>query len=166
MWIVGIMGSGKSSAGRLAAERLSVDFHDTDDVIVERVGSSISQFWGEHGEAAFREVERVVTASLSDFEGIKATGGGVVLDHANREVLSNGEPVVWLKASTESLAARLAEEPGRPLLAGDERSIVDTLSLLRADRERFYLDVSTDVIETDALDAAEVADRLVSLWKS
>lgn len=165
MWVVGAMGSGKSSAGRVAADLLEVTFYDTDEVVVERMGCSIAQFWGENGEAAFRDIERVATASLANHEGMKATGGGVVLDEENRKVLSNGEPVVWLKASVETLAARLAEEPGRPLLEGD-RPTLETLSSVMAEREQFYLDVSTHVIETDALDVAEVADRLVRIWKS
>jgi len=164
MWIVGMMGSGKTTAGRMAAQSLKLPFHDTDDIVVERMGCSIAQFWGERGEAAFRDVEKVATASLAGSVGVKAAGGGVVLDEDNRLLLTRSGKVVWLRAEPEQLAARLASHQDRPLLAEEPR--VDVLEKMLEQRSHLYSEVATHKIDTADLDTAEVAAALEQIWLS
>ena len=77
MWLVGMMGSGKSSAGALAAERVGADFYDTDEIIVGQVGCSIPQFWEEHGEPAFREEEKLLLVLPATVPGHPEAGHGL-----------------------------------------------------------------------------------------
>ena len=166
MWLVGMMGSGKSTAGAMAAEQLVVPFHDSDDVIVERMGCSIAQFWGERGEAAFREIEKVAIASLAEAEGIRATGGGVVLDPENRRILTETGPVVWLRASPEVLANRLRDHSDRPLVEVVDRPHVEVLTAMLAERSALYSEVATHQLDTDDLETAHVAKRVEEIWRS
>jgi shikimate kinase len=165
MWIVGMMGSGKSTAGRLSAQNLNIRFSDTDDVVVERMGCSIAQFWGERGEAAFREIEKVAMNSVAERGGVKVTGGGVVLDESNRAILREASKVVWLKAAPETLAQRLIGHQNRPLLAGDESSQVEGLAQTLTRRADLYDEVATYHVETDVLDVPDVASALEDIWR-
>lgn len=165
MWIVGMMGSGKTTAGRLAAQDLNVRFSDTDDVVVERMGCSIAQFWGERGEAAFREIEKVAMASLAKRDGVKVTGGGVVLDESNRAILRGASKVVWLKAEPEILAQRLSGQQNRPLMASDERPRVEILEHVLTQRAHLYDEAATHYVNTDTLDVSAVAVALEDIWQ-
>ena len=166
MWLVGMMGTGKSSAGRMAAERLGVRFNDTDDVVAERMGCSIAQLWGSLGESAFRELEKVATSSLANKDGIHGTGGGVVLDADNREILKKGTSVVWLQASPDTLASRLQTHDDRPLVAFVDEPREKVLSKMLAERADLYSDVATDCLDTDALHVDQVAEKIAEIWLS
>ena len=162
MWLVGMMGSGKTSAGRLAASSLGVEFSDTDVVVAERMGCSVAQLWGEVGEASFRDLEKVATAYLANRSGIVATGGGVVLDADNRRILSESGRVVWLKASPSVLSDRIESNTDRPLLPGSGQ--VEALEALLEERSAFYAEVSDHLIDTDDNDLVEVAHEIEAVW--
>lgn len=162
MWLVGMMGSGKTAAGRLAASRLGVEFSDTDVVVAERMGCSVAQLWGDVGEAAFRELEKVATALLDRRGGIVSTGGGVVLDPANREILGESGQVVWLRASPSVLSSRIGSNTGRPLMP--ETGRLEVLEALLEERSRFYEEVSAHQIDTDDMDVSEVANAIEAVW--
>ena len=166
MWVVGMMGSGKTEAGRVAAKSLGVEFFDTDDVVAERMGCSIAQFWGERGEAAFREIEKVATASLAVRAGVKATGGGVVLEADNRNILTASPKVVWLRAEPETLAARIEGQQDRPLLASAGGSRAGLLKEMLDHRSPLYAEVASHQVNTERLDTAGVALALEEIWRS
>lgn len=162
LWLVGMMGSGKSSAGESAARHLGVDFYDTDRVVAERMGCSVAQLWGRRGETAFRDLEKVATSSLAGKEGIVSTGGGVVLDEGNRELITGSGVVIWLKASPSVLADRLDGHENRPLLSGNGNE--EVLAEILAQREPLYRQVADHEIETDEMDVPEVADAIGAIW--
>ena len=164
LWLVGMMGSGKTSAGRLAAARVGADFVDTDEVVAERMGCSVSQLWGSLGEEAFRDLETVATMTVAGNDAIVATGGGVVLADRNRDVIRESGDVVWLKASPSVLVTRLTEASSRPLLSdrGDE----ETLARHLATREPLYRSIADHEIDTDDMDVAQVAAVIGALWSS
>lgn len=164
LWLVGMMGSGKSSAGRLAAEKLEVSFFDTDEVVAERMGCSVAQMWGELGEAAFRDLEKVAVASVAGKEAVVATGGGAVLDRDSRDLMSDSGPVIWLRASPSVLAARVDSVSGRPLLADTDTE--DALSRHLVERDELYERLATHRIDTDALAIDAVAGLIEEVWKS
>lgn len=164
IWLIGMMGSGKTSAGQLAASNLGVPFADTDRMVEDRVGGSIASFWNERGEAAFRQVECDVVAELETAKGIVATGGGAVLDHASREIVARSGRVVWLDARPEALAARVGKRPDRPLLSGSAASTRLTLQLTLDERSAIYDEVADHRIPTDDLSTGEVAARIELLW--
>jgi shikimate kinase len=160
MWLVGMMGSGKTSAGRMAASRLRVGFADTDEELERASGRSVLDIWGELGEPGFRRLEVDSIARLDGFRGIVATGGGAVLEAATRRVFATGT-VVWLRASPEVLALR-AGNVDRPMLRGGDP--VETLDGLLRSREELYRAVSDNVIDTEGLAVEEVAARIEALW--
>jgi shikimate kinase len=120
-------GSGKSTVGRHLARRLGVPFVDSDQVIEDRIGCSIREFFERHGEEKFRDVEENIVDQLTlGRRGVLATGGGVVLREMNREHLRKRGTVVYLRSTPEELVRRLRNDANRPLL-----QVNDPLSRLR-----------------------------------
>jgi shikimate kinase len=115
--LVGFMGSGKSAVGRLAAQHLRFTFLDTDELIENEVGKSISEIFAQQGEAAFRKYERDVVNALSGRrDTVIAAGGGLVADSSNLASLKTHALVVCLWASPETIWARVRSQTHRPLL--------------------------------------------------
>lgn len=166
LWLVGMMGSGKTTSGKLAATRLGVSFRDTDEVVAERMGCSVAQLWGTLGEATFRDMEKVALSNLAGSEGIVATGGGVVLDEDNRRILSESRKVVWLEASPTVLERRLDSTVDRPGLVSTEVRTVEFLSELLDQRLPFYTEVASNRILTDSIDPGAVAKKIEDIWKA
>ncbi len=166
LWLVGMMGSGKTTAGKMAASRLSVSFGDTDEAVSERMGCSVAQLWGSLGEAAFRDMEKLALVNLAGSEGIVATGGGVVLDEESRRILTESEKVVWLVASPTVLEMRLASTVDRPGLVSSRTRTFEFLSELAEQRSSLYTQVATHRISTDSIDVGAVASEIVDIWKT
>lgn len=121
--LTGFMGTGKTSVGRMVAERLDRPFVDLDDVIAARAGKPIPRIFAEDGEPAFRALEAAVCAEMREAAGlVVAAGGGAVVDPANREALAAGGLVICLEAAAETILARhlgarrrrRLHEPGHP----------------------------------------------------
>ncbi len=116
------MGTGKTSVGRYVAREMGRTFVDLDDLIVERAGKPIPRIFAEDGEPAFRALEAAICAELSRPAGlVVATGGGAVVNPANREALAAGGILICLDAEPEVILARVGRGNDRPLLAGDDR---------------------------------------------
>lgn len=165
MWLVGMMGSGKSTVGEAAAARVGVRFFDTDRMVVELAHMSLPEIWDGVGEDGFRRLERKAVAAVPDSGCVAAAGGGAVLSEENRDHMRKGVPVVWLRCRPETLAERVEGLGGRPLLehAGP---VADRLSAMLADRARLYEEVATDVVDTDVLDVADVVSEVVEIWRN
>jgi len=150
LWLVGMMGSGKSTIGRIAADRLGVPFLDTDETVVARLGSSIPAVWAEWGEEGFRrfESEELTKAAMSG-PCVVATGGGAVIEPDNVTLMRRTGTVVWLAARPEVLAERLQDGTGRPLLASNP---LDELRRILSEREPLYRSAAHHILEEDLLD--------------
>jgi shikimate kinase len=96
MWLVGMVGSGKSTVGTAAAQILGVPFFDTDSMVEASAGRGIPEPWGSDGEREFRDLERVAVSSVPKGRCIAAAGGGAVIDPLNRQRMS-GDRVIWLQ---------------------------------------------------------------------
>jgi shikimate kinase len=115
--LVGFMGAGKTTVGHLLAERLGLPFLDSDLVIEQRTGGSIKQFFAEHGEPAFRELEsRVICELVDGSEAVLALGGGAA-GHPDTVSRLKSAQVVYLQVSYEEAMLRVAGDPYRPMLA-------------------------------------------------
>ena len=136
--LVGFMGSGKTLVGQALARRLGWAFRDFDQEVRFRVGLPIPEIFRQHGEAHFREMERVVGAELlKEEQVVLATGGGWPADIGRVDALPPGTFTVWLKVTPEEAIRRAREEgPTRPLLAVPDP--VERARELLRDRERFY----------------------------
>jgi 3-dehydroquinate synthase len=147
IFLVGLMGSGKTTIGRQLAKRLGKRFVDSDHEIEARTGASIPLIFDIEGEASFRRREADVIRDLSSQRGIVlATGGGAVLDAGTRARLAERGTVIYLRAHVNSILQRVAHDKNRPLLrTPDPRR---TLELLTAQREPLYREVAHLIIDT------------------
>jgi shikimate kinase len=162
--LVGMMGSGKTTIGRMLAARLGRPYFDTDDEVVRLAGATVSGIFSSEGEAGFRRRESGVLAQLlaSAIPSVVSAGGGVVLDAHNRALLHDAGAVVWLRATAETLGNRVGDAPDRPLLAGSSGpGRRERLVRLCAEREPLYDEVATLVLDVDGLEPAAVADEVL-----
>jgi shikimate kinase len=135
--LIGFMGTGKSSVGRLAAAQLHFELVDTDALIEARAGKTISRLFAEEGEPAFRAYEQAVVRDLADRRGlVVATGGGLVTHGDNLASLKSHAFVVGLWASPETIWERVRHQSHRPLLQGPDPQA--RIRELLAEREPFY----------------------------
>ncbi|MBI1331962.1 MAG: AAA family ATPase [Armatimonadetes bacterium] len=161
-WIlIGMMGAGKSTIGKLLAQETGRRFIDTDHLIEKRVGRPIAQFFKLYGEEAFRDHETAVIESLEPASIVVATGGGAILRDANFNHLRKIGKVIYLKSEPAELIERLQmSKKKRPLLHTDdwEQRIVD---LLESRKDRYE---SADfVIEVDQTDQNSIVEEIVRL---
>ena len=158
--LVGFMGSGKSSVGRILSSLTGFALVDTDTLVAQEAGQSINAIFKQHGEEHFRALETKVLQSLVGRIGlIVATGGGVVTVAENRACLPQIGPVVWLDAGTDQLYQRVRHSK-RPLLqTQDPRGTVE--ELYRA-REPLYREVATVRIDSSALTHRQTAEGVLA----
>jgi len=161
--LIGLMGCGKSSIGRRLSRKLKMPLVDLDDVIVEEAGTSIPDIFAQDGENHFRDLESGALANHIGRRVILASGGGVVLRKINRKLLKSHPPVIWLKASPEFIAGRIAGDPNRPLLANQDALI--RLTELAAERYPLYLECADLVIERESMDKDEITEHIIKYLK-
>jgi shikimate kinase len=161
LFLVGMMGSGKTTTGQHLARQLGYRFVDTDQLIEQTTGTAIKDIFAAQGEAAFRQIETQVLAQVSAYTRlVVATGGGVVLAQKNWSYLFHGA-VVWLDAPLELLQQRLAADTERPLIQG-EAGLQKLQTLLEQRRSRYsQADVQVPVRAEDSVDA--IANRTLEL---
>ena len=147
LYLVGMMGAGKTTVGRELATHLGYRFVDTDAVISQLTGKSITQLFANVSEAEFRQLESQVLAEVSAYTNLViATGGGIVLRQENWSYLHYGL-VVWLDVPVEILYARLAEDTTRPLLQDAEP--LEKLRVLLEQRQPLYRQADLQVTVTN-----------------
>lgn len=163
VFLVGPMGAGKSTIGRLLAAELKVPFYDSDRVIEQRTGADIPWIFDVEGESGFRDRESAVLAELAEEPGaVIATGGGIILRPENAEVMHRGGRVCYLTASVEHLVERTAKDKKRPLLQVDNprQKIIELLE----QRDPLYRAVADWVVVTDRrppkVVARDIAERI------
>ncbi|HLV81034.1 MAG TPA: shikimate kinase [Chthonomonadaceae bacterium] len=163
--LIGFMGAGKSTVGKLCAAHLGYAFVDSDAVIEAHAGCSVAQLFAARGERAFRRLERQALAALSARPGVViATGGGAVLDADNVALLRARGRVVLLLASPEAVLARVGEAATRPLLAGalDPRS---RIAALLAERDAAYRRAAHHCVDTLQRTPEQVAEDVVTWYR-
>lgn len=158
LYLIGMMGSGKTTVGCLLAKELGYRFFDTDALIEQVKGQSIPQIFAEVGEPGFRQLETQVLAELSAYKNLAiATGGGIVLNPINWSYLRHGI-VVWLDVNNEQLYARLQRDPTpRPLLM--DANPLAKLQMLQEQRQPLYAQADVQVIVADDATAEQVVTR-------
>lgn len=165
--LVGYRATGKTTVGRLLADRLGWQFADADHEVEARAGRSIASIWAEEGEAAFRDLEEQAVADLAGEPlTVLATGGGAVLREANRRALRSIGFVAWLTADAETLTRRLSRETGRPNArpALTASGTLDEVAEVLAARTPLYRDVSDLEVDTVGRSSHEVAQAVLRAW--
>ncbi len=162
VFLVGPMGAGKSTIGRLLASELSFNFRDSDRVIEERTGADIPWIFDMEGEEGFRERETAVLQELAaETASVVATGGGIVLREKNRSLMRSAGFVCYLTASIDQLVERTARDKKRPLLQVENprQKIIDLLAL----RDPLYQEAADFIVNTDRRSPKSVAQEIASL---
>ena len=160
VFLVGPMGAGKTTIGKYLAQRLSLDFADTDSEIEKRTGADIPWIFDVEGEEGFRNREQQVVEEMTLWDNVLlATGGGVVVRPENRRALGARGFVIYLHASVEEQVRRTHRDKRRPLLQdGDPEEV---LRALMVQRDEYYREIADHVITTDDCSPRMVAQRLV-----
>jgi len=155
--IIGLMGSGKSTVGRLVAHMLGFQFADTDHLIIEQAGCSIPEIFAKEGETGFRLRESAILRGLLGTRRcVIATGGGIITQERNLPLLRHLGFITWLEADVQLLARRTANNNDRPLLRGEEPPL-QKLQRLHAERKPLYKSLADLRIQTDELSQEESA---------
>ena len=165
--LVGYRGTGKSTVGRILAERLGLAFADADVELEALVGRPIPAIFAEQGEAAFRDWEERVLSDLCARPGtVVATGGGVVLRERNRILIKSFGFVAWLTADPEVLAGRLLADPGglanRPSLTAV--GTLGEIARVLEERTPLYRMVADAIVDTNQKTPAQTAEAVLDLW--
>ena len=165
IFIVGPMGSGKSTVGKIISDELFFNFFDTDEEIETRTGASIDWIFDLEGEEGFRKRESEILIEMVDKNSIVlSTGGGIILSESNRELLSSRGTVFYLSTPISVQVERTAKDKDRPLLKDKDPEKV--LADLQKSRQSLYEEVSDHIINTESKSGSEVANEIVKLVKN
>lgn len=161
--LVGPMGSGKTTVGRLLARRWAVGVRDTDEDIENREGRSIGEIFVDDGEAHFRELEReAVATALEEHDGVLSLGGGAVLAEDTRERLA-GHTVVFLRVGLTDAVKRVGLGESRPLLTQAVGGMRSRVKQLLDERTPVYEAVATFSVDTSGRTPEDVADEIAGM---
>jgi len=156
-----MMGSGKSSVGKLLSEKYEKNFIDLDQEIEKFSGRSISEIFAHQGQADFRHMEKTMLVKFAAAaNAVIATGGGLILERENRELMADTGITVYLKTTLETLVLRLSNTGKRPLLAGD--NLEGKLKDIMLVREKLYEESAQFTIETNSQAPGEIVKKITA----
>ncbi|MDP0588296.1 MAG: shikimate kinase AroK [Candidatus Endonucleobacter bathymodioli] len=160
IYLIGPMGAGKTTVGRVLANELNMPFLDSDQEVEMRSGADITWIFDVEGEEGFRQREGQVIAELCSMRGVVvATGGGVIKRRENRMHLSANGFVVYLYAPVSVQLKRTLKDKKRPLLQRPDR--VQVLETLMAERDTLYRGIADLILDTDVLSSKMVATKII-----
>jgi shikimate kinase len=158
--LIGFMGAGKSSVGRLLEKRTGLARFDTDERVASKSGLTIPEIFSQQGEERFREMETEALQSLpNEKEAIIVTGGGIVLRETNLDLMRQLGTIIWLDANEEILFRRASRKGNRPLLQTENPR--NRFSELLRTRVPLYAKIAEVRIDTSTLTHDEVADLIL-----
>ena len=161
IFLVGFMGAGKSTVGKILADKIGYEFLDEDKLIEDRAGTTIAEIFAEQGEPYFRDMESETTESLaSGDKQVIATGGGVVQRDRNWDAMKSNGITIYLKASVETIWERIKDDTTRPLLQVENP--VETARELLSKRTPMY-EKADIIVLTDNLTLEQAADEILDL---
>lgn len=163
LFLIGSMGSGKTTIGKYLAQELNHPFYDTDEEIERRTGVEISWIFDVEGEDKFREREQQMITELTLLTPIVlATGGGAVLRLENRKNLASRGAVIYLETKVESIVQRTLKDKKRPLIR-DVNTRTEKLTRLLDERIDLYRALADFIVSTDERSAKSVSDEILSM---
>ncbi|WP_075982287.1 shikimate kinase [Bacillus massilinigeriensis] len=157
LYLIGFMGSGKSTVGKALGERWKLAVYDTDDEIVKKENKSINQIFEQIGEAGFRKLETEMLSSLPISDCIIMTGGGIILKEENIEIMKENGVVILLEATIDEILKRLEKDETRPLLKGEKKQ--NAMELFE-NRKAQYLAAADMTIQTTSKSVEEIIQEI------
>ena len=162
IYLVGLMGSGKTTLGKILSKKIDKQFYDSDQVIEETLGVDVPIIFEYEGEAGFREREKDILKELVGIQNIVlATGGGIILSKSNRDLLAQNGIVVYLKSNQKDLILRMKNDKTRPLLQNG--NIEEIIKILCKEREPLYEEIADFEIMTKNKRIHEVLNEIMSV---
>ena len=158
IYLIGMMGSGKSTVGKILAKKMAIPFIDLDHYIEVKNNKSITNIFKENGEAHFRELESDALSQIEESTVLVACGGGIVQNKTNRETLLSTGKVVFLHASIPEIAKRLKDSIDRPLLKEKER--IQELTKIWNGRKDYYQETAHILVNTDRQSPNEISEDI------
>lgn len=164
--LIGFMGSGKTTVGKILASKLSTQFVDTDEYIENALNKKISDIFKDEGESYFRQMETKAIGKICDSKEdlVISVGGGLPVLPINREIMADNCEVFYLRAETDTLLKRLEGDNTRPLLKGD--NLRDKIVRLFGEREAIYNEAAPYKIDTDGCMPEEIADIIIKILQA
>ena len=164
IYLVGLMGSGKTTLGKILSKKLDKIFYDSDQVIEEKLGVDVPMIFEYEGEAGFREREKDILNKLVGIQNIVlATGGGIILSKSNRDLLAKNGIVIYLKSNQKDLILRMKNDKTRPLLKNG--NIEEIIKKLCKEREPLYEEIADFEIMTKNKRVHEVVNEIIRIIK-
>ena len=162
IYLIGLMGSGKTTLGKILSKKLDKQFYDSDHVIEEKLGVDVPMIFEYEGEAGFREREKDSLKELVSKKNIVlATGGGIILSKSNRDLLSENGIVIYLKSNQKDLIKRMKNDKTRPLLKNG--NIEEIIKKLCKEREPLYEEIADFEIMTKNKRIHEVVNEIITI---
>ena len=160
IFLVGLMGSGKTTIGKIIAKKLNYKFIDSDALIEEKTGVKVPLIFEYEGEAGFRKRETRILSEIIKMNSIVlATGGGIILSKTNRKLLSKSSVVIYLNATIKELVKRLANDKNRPLIQNVDKE--KKLKELIEQRGKLYESIADYIIQTKEKRASDIANEII-----
>ncbi|MCU0550460.1 MAG: shikimate kinase [Leptolyngbya sp. Prado105] len=160
VFLIGMMGVGKTTVGQLLAQRLNYEFLDTDEFIEQATGQSVSTIFAESGESIFRQLETATLAQVSArLRKVVATGGGIVVTPDNWSYLRHGV-IIWLDLPVEQIQKRLRNDTTRPLL--QQQDLAERLTQLLSERRSRYAQADIHILIQPDETPDQITERVLS----
>lgn len=163
IYLIGFMGTGKTTVGRLLAKELNMDFVDTDEFIEQGMGMTVPSIFGIYGEAFFRQLEHNALISIANRQGmVVSTGGGIVLRNDNIDIMRSSGVMVCLDASVDTIMRNVGSGKGRPVLDGGDlrRNIIELMDK----RRQFYCQADI-IVNIDDKTLETISNDIIALLK-
>ena len=162
IYLIGLMGSGKTTLGKILSKKLDKHFYDSDQVIEEKLGVNVPMIFEYEGEAGFREREKDILKELVSKQNIVlATGGGIILSESNRDLLAKNGIVIYLKSNQKDLVLRMKNDKTRPLLNNGNVELI--VKKLCQEREPLYEEIADFKVVTKNKRINEVVNEIVRI---
>lgn len=159
IYLIGFMGTGKSTVGKIIAKKTGKKFVDTDSLVELKAGMSVYDIFEQFSEEEFRKLESEVLQEITEDSGlIVSTGGGIVISRRNLEVMKGSGKLITLMASPEAIYERVKDTDERPLLEGEDP--MGNIKQLIYDRAHFYIQ-GEHIVDTSEMSAEEAADDII-----
>ena len=159
IFIVGLMGSGKTSIGKLLAKRTGRLFIDTDSEIIKESGMTITEIFNKFGENYFRDLEYKVLSKAKLIENhVISTGGGIILKLENIKIMKNSGTIIFLDIDVETQLSRVKNKKNRPLLGGD--NMIGNLVNIKKERDYIYKNISDYIISISKKNKSEIVGEI------